>query len=176
MHDPLVVPYSPEWPEAFAAEAYAIAQALPDVTLTIRHIGSTAIPGILAKPIIDMLGEARSLKQIDSASRSLEALGYEAMGAFGIAGRRYFRKDHASGQRTHHLHVFEAESPHVERHIAFRDYLRAHPQIAKAYSDLKANLTGTQGNDPGAYVAGKAHFVSATEEAALAWYRRRCGS
>ncbi|MFN7057037.1 GrpB family protein [Hyphomonas sp.] len=173
MHEPLVVPYDPGWPEAFAAEAVAIAQALPDIALSINHIGSTAIPGILAKPVIDMLGAADSLQRMDKAAPALEALGYEAMGAFGIPGRRYFRKTHPAGRRTHHLHVFETGSPHVERHIAFRDYLKAHPLIAGAYSDLKAQLALAPGADPAAYVAGKAPFVSATETAALAWYRRR---
>lgn len=95
------------------------------------------------------------------------------MGAFGIPGRLYFRKTNPTGERTHHLHVFQTGSPHIERHIAFRDYLKAYPQIAGDYSDLKARLALAPGAEPAAYVAGKAPFVSATEEAALAWYRRR---
>ncbi len=173
MPTPIVAPHDPGWPEAFPAEAEAISQALPDIDLVLHHIGSTAIPGSLAKPVIDLLGTAECLEAVNNAAGTLQVLGYEAKGAFGIPGRLYFRRTNRTGERTHHLHVFQTGSPHAERHIAFRDYPRTHPQIAKAYSDLKANLTGTPGNDPGAYVAGKAPFVSATEEAALAWYRRR---
>ena len=88
----------------------------------LHHIGSTAIPGIFAKPIIDLLLEVGNIGELDDRSSFMGELGYEAMGEFGIPGRRYDRKNNASGIRTHQVHAYESGSPEVERHIAFRDY------------------------------------------------------
>lgn len=169
----IVLPHDPAWHSDFVAESGAIRAALGDATLAVHHIGSTAIPGILAKPIIDLLGEVTSLALVDGQSGAIEALGYEAMGAYGIEGRRYFRKIDADGRRTHHLHVFEAGSPHVTRHLAFRDYLRNHPDVARDYSLLKACLTAAKDVSWDGYLDGKADFIAETETAALAWYRGR---
>ena len=161
-----VVAHDPAWALGYAAEADAITQALPGQLLALHHIGSTAIPDILAKPIIDMLAVVRNLDALDAASPALAELGYQVMGEFGIAGRRYFRKDDPAGCRTHHLHGFADGSPHIRRHLAFRDYLRMHPSIAADYSALKHRLAAS----PDSYVEGKAPFVLETEAAALAWY------
>lgn len=168
-----VVPHDPDWARAFAAEAAAIEAAVGAPHITLHHIGSTAVPGILAKPVIDLLGEVASLTALDAASEKLEALGYEALGANGIEGRRYFRKRGPDGERTHHLHVFETGSPHVARHLAFRDYLRAKPEVARAYSDLKAQLTRDPHAPRDAYIDGKSPFVLETEKAALDWQRHQ---
>lgn len=164
---PLVVPHDPEWAAAFAAETRALAAAIGETCTALHHIGSTAVPGILAKPIIDMLGVARSFERLDGATGRIEALGYTAMGAFGIEGRRYFRKDDAEGRRTHHLHVFETGSPHIKRHLAFRDYLRSHPEKAREYSALKAALVASGAP----YQDGKDAFVKAAEAEAINWRR-----
>jgi GrpB-like predicted nucleotidyltransferase (UPF0157 family) len=79
------------------------------------------------------------LEALDERSARMGDLGYEVMGPFGIEGRRYFRKFDATGRRTHHLHVFSQGSPHIERHLAFRDYLRSNPLKAAAYSDLNGS-------------------------------------
>ncbi|MEI4487717.1 GrpB family protein [Frigidibacter sp. MR17.14] len=162
-----VVAHDPRWAEAFAAEARAIAPAVGGV---LHHIGSTAVPGLPAKPIIDMLGEVASFSAIDTAA--LTARGYQAMGAFGIPSRRYFRRCGPDGRRSHHLHVFLTGSTQVERHLAFRDYLRAHPAQAEAYGALKLSLLGpgTAWED---YMDGKAPFIAATEVLALVWHRAR---
>lgn len=160
-----VVPHHPGWAAAYRAEADIVRAAMGDTLIAVHHIGSTAIPGILAKPIIDMLGVAHSLDVIEAATPALVAAGYEAMGAFGIEGRRYFRKHDGAGVRTHHLHVFAAGSPHIARHLAFRDYLRAHPERAAAYSTLKQTLAA----DPASYVERKGPFVLAVQAEALAW-------
>lgn len=133
------VSYDPAWPAAYMDEAARLVAALGPALVALHHIGSTTVPGLRAKPIIDLLAEGTSLAAVDRAAPQIVALGYEAMGAFGIQGRRYFRKTDAAG-RTHHLHAFEAGSPHVHRHLAFRDYLRAHPQEAAAYAALKIQL------------------------------------
>lgn len=168
-----VVPHDPAWAKGFAEEAEAIEAAIAGVPIALHHIGSTAVPGILAKPVIDLLGEVASLAELDGAAGRLEAIGYEALGSNGIEGRRYFRKRDGAGERTHHLHAFETGSPHIERHLAFRDYLRAMPEVARAYSDLKAQLVRNPATGREAYIDGKAPFVLRTEQTALDWYRKR---
>lgn len=165
----LVVPHDPAWASAFATESRRITRALGPNLLDVYHIGSTSVPGVLAKPIIDMLAIVAGLSALDAAAPALAAQGYQVMGEFGITGRRYFRKDDAAGRRTHHLHAYARGSPHIARHLAFRDYLRAHPGKAADYSALKQRLAA----DPDLYVEAKAPFVLATEAEALAWYRRQ---
>ena len=166
-----VLPHDPAWAQAFGVEANAVMAAVAPVEVTLHHIGSTAVPGILAKPIIDILGEASCLRAIDRSTSRLEAIGYEAMGAYGIEGRRYFRKTAADGVRTHHLHMFEIGAPPIARHLAFRDYLRACPDRAMAYSDLKARILAGLGSDGATYQEEKAAFVEALSAEAEAWRR-----
>lgn len=109
------------------------------------------------------------LEAIDAASAQFEALGYEVMGAYGIPGRRYFRKMDAAGQRTHHLHVFETGSAHAERHLAFRDYLRAFPEVSADYGALKRRLIAEGNGDWDAYIDGKDTYVQRVEAEAVAW-------
>lgn len=167
-----VVPHDPKWKEAFSAEASSIHVALEGFPIKLHHIGSTAVPGILAKPIIDLVGAVLDLNSFDAVSDKIETLGYEAMGAFGIAGRRYFRKINLEGRRTHHLHIFAEGSPHIERHLAFRDYLTRHPEKAAEYSALKAKLTNGWTPSWDAYLDGKDPFIRNTEPEAVAWYRQ----
>ena len=93
------------------------------------------------------------------------------MGEFGIAGRRYFRKDSDAGIREYQVHVFEAGSEEVERHIAFRDFMQAHPEMAKRYSDLKRQLADEHRRDTKQYTEGKDAFIKEMERKALAWRR-----
>mgnify|MGYP002777060727 CR=1 FL=1 len=154
-----VVSHDPQWRSQFEVEATAIAAALSTNAVTVHHIGSTAIPGIYAKPIIDLLVEVHTIKQIDEQTTAMQALGYEALGEFGIPGRRYFRKHNALGDRTHHVHVFQSGSPEIKRHLAFRDYLRTHPAEAQAYSQLKQALAQQHPHDIEAYMDGKDGFI-----------------
>ena len=165
-----VVPHNPDWAHAFNTETQQLHAAMGANNITLHHIGSTAIAGILAKPIIDLLGIVDDFDALDSNSKQMESLGYEVMGAFGINGRRYFRKINAQGLRTHHLHIYEQGSDHIERHIAFRDYLRAHPAIAAAYSSLKHKLTSHSTATWEGYLDGKDPFIQTTEQDALRWY------
>jgi GrpB-like predicted nucleotidyltransferase (UPF0157 family) len=115
-HTPIVLAaHDPAWAAAFAREAAAIHDALGDVPIALHHVGSTAIPGIVAKPVIDMLGVVPRVEALDAHASRLVALGYEALGEFGVAGRRYFRKDAPDRTRTHQLHAFAADSPEVAR-------------------------------------------------------------
>lgn len=167
----VVVPHDPAWKGMYRDEAGAIVAALGDGAIELHHIGSTSIPGILAKPIIDILGCVDDLSSLDAKNAVMEGLGYVPKGEFGIDGRRYFRKSDLSGRRSHHLHVFRRGSSHLERHLAFRDYLRAHPAKALEYSDLKARITGGDNVSWTAYMDAKDPFIARTEAEALAWYR-----
>lgn len=140
--------------------------------LDIHHIGSTAIPGIFAKPIIDILVVVDSLATIEAKSSAMCELGYEALGEHGIVGRRYFRKNSANGIRTHQVHSFARGSSDVVRHLAFRDYMRACLEAAQAYSVLKQKLAIEFPEDIQAYVDGKNEFVKHHESLALAHYAR----
>lgn len=164
-----VAPYDPSWPTQFTAEAECIRAALGGVAVAVHHIGSTAIPGILAKPIIDILLEVDDIPTLDAYSSALAGLGYEAKGEFGIPGRRYFRKQSTAGVRTHQIHAFERGSPASERHLAFRDYLIGQPTIAQAYSLLKQRLAASHPDDIEAYMDGKDSFIKEHEAKAITW-------
>lgn len=168
-----VVPHNSGWRTAFEEEAAQIRQAMGETVAAIHHIGSTAIAQIHAKPIIDILVEVHNLDQVDTRNSAMEALGYTAMGEFGMPGRRYFRKETTAGVRTHHVHTFAVGTAEAERHLAFRDYLNAHPAIAQHYSELKQKLAQAHSSDIEAYMDGKDPFIRETEQAALDWYRDR---
>lgn len=168
-----VEPYRNSWKSDFAAEAAKIRDALGPALDALHHIGSTAIPGIHAKPIIDILAEVASLEALEQRLQHLQTLGYESLGEFGIPGRRYFRKNDAGGMRTHQIHAFARPSPHIARHLAFRDYLIAHPDRARAYSELKRLLVQTCNGDIEAYMDGKDAFIKAVERDALDWAGRK---
>jgi len=162
---------SATWAADFEREASAVSAALSDLPIELHHIGSTAIPGIVAKPVIDMLGIVPAVEALDRCAHPLAGLGYEALGEFGIPGRRYFRKD-THGVRTHQLHAFAVGSPEIQRHLDFPDYLRAFPAEAAAYAALKQGLAGRCGSDMQAYSDGKTDFIRAVERRAAAWRQR----
>jgi GrpB-like predicted nucleotidyltransferase (UPF0157 family) len=166
-----VVPYDPSWSAEFIAEAARIRLAVGDLVVAVHHIGSTSIPGIFAKPVIDILLEVYNIQTLDARSAALVELGYEAKGEFGIPGRRYFRRDSAMETRTHQIHAFEAGNPGNERHLAFRDYMIAHPAIAQQYSLLKQQLAAAHPEDIEAYMAGKDSFIKEHEAKAIVWKR-----
>lgn len=172
-----IVAHDPSWAEAFIREAARVQVVLEadgegnGNVLAIHHIGSTAVAGIYAKPIIDIMPIVRDIVQVDAANAAMHALGYEAMGELGIAGRRYFRKD-THGKRSHHVHVFAEGSEHILRHMAFRDYLRAHPEDAARYSALKQQLAAAHPQDIEAYMDGKDALIKELEQRALAWVVR----
>ena len=167
-----VVAPDPMWPTSFSFEADRIRDALGDNVTNLHHIGSTAITGIFAKPIIDMLLVVHNLQLLDAKSTNLSLLGYEVMGEFGIPGRRYFRRSSSEGIRTHHVHAFQRGSSHIERHLAFRDYMNAHPALAQLYSSLKRSLAEAHPNAMDAYIEGKDAFIKEHELNAVSWKRR----
>lgn len=164
-----VVPPNPQWRSEFEHESQRVAEALGGNAVAVHHIGSTAIPTIYAKPIVDMLVEVSEITAVDARNAAIAALGYEAMGEFGIPGRRYFRKHNAAGVRTHHIHAFEIGSPQIDRHLTFRDYMIAHPDDAQAYSNLKRELAKQYPSDIEGYMDGKDEFIKEMDRRAAQW-------
>ncbi len=174
-----VEPYSPAWAAQFKAEAARVARALGDALLEVHHIGSTAVPGLAAKPVIDMMPVVRDLASADARRESLEALGYEWCGEFGIPGRRYLRRSSPSDPdlRLFQLHVFSQDSvDDIRRHLAVRDYLRTHADAARAYGALKGRLARRFPEDIDAYCDGKDDFVQHLQHDAVAWMTGRVQS
>ena len=165
----LMVPHDPRWAALYEQEAVLIAEALGDNLVVSHHIGSTSIPLIHAKPCIDMLIEVVDIEEVDRQAGAMEALGYVGMGEFGLPGRRFFRKDDAQGDRTHHAHIYGTDSPNWRRHLALRDFMRAHPDLAQEYSNLKQRLAAAHPEDIEAYMDGKDGFIKEMEQRALAW-------
>lgn len=167
-----VVAPDPQWKALFEEEAAWLATTFGANMFKIHHIGSTSIPNIKAKPIIDILLEVHDIEQVDGLNPQMEARGYVPYGEFGLAGRRYFPRT-TNGRRSHNLHTYQHDNPSLVRHLAFRDYMIAHPEAAKAYSNLKAALAERFRGDFEAYMDGKDAFIKEYEQKALAWYERQ---
>jgi GrpB-like predicted nucleotidyltransferase (UPF0157 family)/GNAT superfamily N-acetyltransferase len=162
-----VVAPDPSWPLRFEAEAQLLRLVFGADLVDIHHIGSTSIPGIYAKPIIDMLPTVRNIEIVNSYNGILEQLGYKPKGEFGLPGRRYFYRGET--RRTHQAHVYQWDSDEVVRHLAFRDYLRTHPDKAHIYSDHKRDVARRHPYDIYAYMESKDALVKQFEAEALAW-------
>ncbi len=163
-----IVEYDPAWPEMAEAEIGRIAGAMGEVAVRIDHVGSTAVPGLAAKPIIDL---QLSVADVDARSLyvgALEGLGYLFAPDPASPDFHFFGLP-AARPRTHHLHVCAAGSEDERRHLAVRDYLRAHPDEVVAYAELKRGPVARAPGDRLAYIAGKDSYVAALERRALAW-------
>ena len=164
----VVEDYDPKWEALFQEEAAVLRRILGENCLAVYHIGSTAVPGLAAKPVIDILPVVRSLEQVDAVREAFEAVGYEYLGEFGIPGRRYLRK--GGDWRTHQLHIFaETSQREIRRHLAVCAYLRTHPAACEAYGELKRMLAQKYPDDIEGYCDGKDTFVKELEAAALKW-------
>ncbi|MGO4666121.1 GrpB family protein [Bosea sp. 2RAB26] len=165
-------PHDPHWSDLAGREAQRLAEAIGPCLLTVHHVGSTAIPAIHAKPILDLLPVVGSLAAFDARQGELETLGYEWWGELGLAGRRYLTKaDTETGRRLVQLHCYPEGSPEITRHLAFRDYLRARPDIAAAYDRVKADCRNRHPDDSHAYGDCKDAWIRQAEADALAWYQ-----
>ena len=134
-----VTDYNPKWPLQYAEERKRIAEILKENCISIYHIGSTSVPGLAAKPVIDIMAVVRSLEKADSTAEQFSEIGYEYLGEFGIAGRRYLRK--GGDERTHQIHMFQADDwKNIGRHLAFRDYMQSHETERNEYAKLKKAL------------------------------------
>ncbi|QRN82323.1 GrpB family protein [Chloroflexota bacterium] len=163
-----VLPYDREWPGFYQAEADKIAPILGENLIALHHIGSTSVPGLAAKPTIDILAVVKDLEQMDVLNLRLADLGYQPRGENGIAGRRYFDKKDGD-VHLFHLHAFQENHPAIEEHLIFRDYLRSHPERCSEYAALKHDIAEIYKFEPVRYTDGKADFIQKTIEAAKAW-------
>jgi GrpB-like predicted nucleotidyltransferase (UPF0157 family) len=167
-----IVPSDAAWPGQARQELRRIGDALGDVALALEHVGSTAVPGLAAKPVLDLLVCVGDLGRRERYVPVLEALGYLFAPAPESPGRHFFARP-PERPRSHHVHVCEAGGEDALRHVALRDFLRAHPGEAASYAALKRRLVARHPQDRLAYIDGKAAHLTALERRALAWARGR---
>ena len=167
-------PHSPHWAEQARAETVRLRKALGGVLITVHHIGSTSIPGIMAKPIVDLIPVVSDLASLDRTMPRVEALGYECLGEFGLPGRRYCRRDDPlTGRRACQVHCYADGWPEIDRHLAFADYLRAHPAIAKDYEAEKVRAATLHPGNTLDYNDAKNDWIKRVERDALHWWNAR---
>jgi len=166
--------YDPEWPTRFAELCEALATALDGLAIVFEHVGSTAVPGLAAKPIIDVDVVVASPRLLPAVIERLKGLGYQRLGELGVPGREAFRtppsfvlEEQSPLRAAHHLYVLRNDSQELARHVAFRDALRADAALAKEYAALKRRLAAELGHDREAYTEAKTGFI----HAALDWTR-----
>ncbi len=163
-----LAPYNPGWPRWFREEKNQLLKALKNKVAFIEHIGSTSIPGIYAKPVIDIMIGVYDLKQFtDWDIKKITAFGYEYISAYEsqLPDRRFFQKDDEQGRRTHQIHLVNYPSAWWEKHILFRDYLRNNPEAAKDYEAHKLELA-EQFDDTNQYAHAKTEFCRKIDQLA----------
>jgi GrpB-like predicted nucleotidyltransferase (UPF0157 family) len=154
--------HDPRWARCFEIESANILAALPGIGLSLEHVGSTSVPGLVAKPILDVLGSCLDVADIDRHIPALERLGYQSKGERGIPGRRYLaRYDAAEQVGFIHLHFYARSHEQVAELLVFRDALRARPDVAQAYAELKRSLQRKYPRDLDRYVESKSAFIIA---------------
>lgn len=159
----VIVPYDEQWPKHFESEQIRLQPILSGINFRIEHAGSTAVPGLGAKPIIDIMLGVDQLSQIEKRIPAFEKIGYlyvpeiEAM----IPGDRFFYRQDTSGMVSHHLHGVELSSNFWRDHLLFRDYLRAHPEVAEQYFQLKRKSAEQFRDNRSAYTESKSEFIAA---------------
>ncbi len=163
--------YNEKWPFLFKEEAEKLKLLFGSEIVEIHHIGSTAVPGLKAKPIIDMLPVVKNIELVDSYNEEMKKFGYEPKGENGLPGRRYFKK--GGDNRSHHVHIYQIGHPDITRHLAFRDYLREHPVEKEQYGALKTTLAKQFPYDIDSYIKGKDSLVKDIETKALKWWEAK---
>jgi GrpB-like predicted nucleotidyltransferase (UPF0157 family) len=155
-----IFPYDPKWPEKYEVERGRLVALFPEAFLALEHVGSTAVPGMAAKPIVDMIGGVRSMGEADTLLTALCQNGYNTSAEFNatLTDQRWLMR-HANGHRTHHLLLIIHETIEWRRKIIFRNALRENPDVARRYLELKTNLAEVLGSDREAYTSAKAEFV-----------------
>jgi len=169
-----IVEHDEGWPTQFQSESDIIESVLGSQIVGLHHIGSTAVPGLKAKPIIDIMLEVNDVTALDSFDLQMQSIGYIPKGEYGIPDRRFYLRGPIN--RTHHIHAFNDKSLGAIRHLAFRDYLIAHPHIAEQYGDLKSKCARQCGGDIDKYCLGKEDFIKNHEQLALEWLKCQYGA
>jgi GrpB-like predicted nucleotidyltransferase (UPF0157 family) len=173
-HSVELSPHDPNWAQQVAEETLRWQHALGARLLQVHHIGSTSIPGIVAKPVLDLIPEFADLAVLDESRSAIEALGYAWWGEYGLPGRRYCTlSEPQSGRRLVHAHCYAHGSAEIARHLAFRDYLIAHPEVAQEYAAEKARCRALHAADSSAYSQAKHAWIQPIQAAALDWFRNR---
>lgn len=157
----VIVDYDAEWPALFDAEQAQLRAVLGEQLLALEHIGSTAVAGLAAKPIIDLIAAVPNLDVARASIAPLQTLGYAYIPKYEaeMPERRFFQKYDAHGQRTHHLHIYDLPTFYARPERLFRDYVRAHPDTAEEYADLKRAIAEQLGHDRAAYTEAKTEFI-----------------
>lgn len=158
MNSVIIQDYDQHWPQLFETLRSRIETVIQGKAAAIEHVGSTAVPGLAAKPIIDLDVLLISATDLPLVIAKLASVGYEHRGDLGVAGREAFRGP--QNDLPHHLYVCPPSSPEYKRHISFRDYLRTHPAAANSYARLKRELVRKFGDDREAYTQAKSRFVA----------------
>lgn len=153
-----IVGYDPRWPAVFASLRDSLLGPLTGLVSRFEHVGSTAVPGLAAKDVIDLTAVVTSLDHLPAVIGRLAPLGYSHEGDLGITGRHAFTTP--VGAPAHHLYVCASDNPDFARVLAFRDYLRIHPDTARAYAELKYFLAERFRDDPAGYTAAKSAFIT----------------
>ncbi len=161
--------YNKKWVLMFKEEAEKLKLIFDNEAIDIFHIGSTSVQGLKAKPIIDILPVVYDINTVDKYNEKMACIGYKSKGENGICGRRYFQK--GGDNRTHHVHFYQDGSPEITRHLAFRDYLRIHPDVKESYGELKERLAKQFPYDIDSYINGKEQYVKEIELKAIRWYK-----
>ncbi len=156
-----IADYDPNWPKLFEKEKKLILGAVGNIVVGIEHIGSTAVPNLRAKPIIDILVAVNHLSDANNCIEPLQMIGYEYHPGHEaqIPERRFFGKGGPLKEQHYHLHMVELTSDFWKRHLLFRDYLRAHPEVAQEYQKLKKQLALEYGRNREGYTEAKAPFI-----------------
>jgi GrpB-like predicted nucleotidyltransferase (UPF0157 family) len=147
-----LVEYDDRWPALFVAEQQRIREQCGALRLKLEHIGGTSIAGMCAKPVLDILAGRPPMSPARDYAMAVERVGYEHRGERGVSGREFFCKGEP---RTHHLHLVEEDGLLWREYVAFRDYLRAHTDIARQFADLKRTLAARFARDREAYMKAK---------------------
>lgn len=171
-----LVSYDPAWPAMAQHQIEALRRFEP-LLLKTHHIGSTSIPGMASKPVIDLMPVVSDLAGFDARREEVEAMGYEWHGEFGVEGRRFCTlNDPEDGRRIVQFHAYEKGSPHARRQLAFRDYLRSHNDVAKAYEREKYRAMSLFPDNSTKYAEEKGTFIRGVEAKALDWFVEESGT
>lgn len=164
----IVVPYDTNWPKAFEKIRETVTHVFGNIAERIEHVGSTSVPGMAGKPTIDVLVIVKDISVVDSLNSKMAELGYEALGEYVAPGGRLFTLEE-NGERLVNIHCFQPDHQKTRRFLSLRDYLRLHPEEAKAYAKLKLDLYRRYPSDYGAYRKEKDAYMKDLDERAEKW-------
>jgi GrpB-like predicted nucleotidyltransferase (UPF0157 family) len=164
-----IVDYNDSWSKDFVSEKERIKDILKDEKIKIHHIGSTSVPGMPAKPTIDIMIEIDDVGKIDTYNKHFEKMGYIALGEYGIEGKRYFYKEE-KGQHTYHIHIFQNNCDNAKRHLAFKKLLIENENIKNEYAELKIKGSKKYTESPEKYREYKNNFIKEKENIAMKLY------